>query len=87
MILNLGLSLDLPMEEKTIKGNTVFTIHTNTLVACFDDNIDFDIVDEITKIKPLKVVFKDASFKDDKDRINIMEKFKRFSPETKVAVI
>jgi len=87
VILDLGLELTLPIATKQILGNTVFIVQTNALVACFDNDIDFKIVDEIADLKPLKVVFKDASFKDDKDRINVEEHFKRFSPETKVTVI
>ena len=87
VILDLGLELSLPIETKKIFGNTVFIVQTNALVACFDKNIDFKIVDTIADLKPFKVVFKDASFKDDKDRINVEERFKRLSPETKVTVI
>lgn len=87
VILDLGLELTLPIETKQILGNTVFIVQTNALVACFDKDIDFNIVDAISDLKPLKVVFKDASFKDDKDRINVEERFKRLSPETKVTVI
>lgn len=87
VILDLGLELTLPIETKQILGNTVFIVQTNALVACFDKDIDFNIVDTISDLKPLKVVFKDASFKDDKDRINVEERFKRLSPETKVTVI
>ena len=87
VILDLGLELTLPIETKKILGNTVFIIQTNALVACFDNDIDFKIVDTISDLKPLKVVFKDASFKDDKDRINVEERFKRLSLETKVTVI
>ena len=87
VVLDLGLELSLPIETKKIFGNTVFIVQTNALVACFDKNIDFKIVDTIADLKPYKVVFKDASFKDDKDRINVEERFKRLSPETKVAVI
>ncbi|MBU4419510.1 MAG: site-specific DNA-methyltransferase [Proteobacteria bacterium] len=87
VILDLGLELTLPIETKKILGNTVFIVQTNALVACFDNNIDFKIVDTIADLKPFKVVFKDASFKDDKDRINVEERFKRLSPETKVTVI
>jgi adenine-specific DNA-methyltransferase len=87
VILDLGLELTLPIETKKILGNTVFIVQTNALVACFDKDIDFKIVDFISDLKPLKVVFKDASFKDDKDRINVGERFKRLSPETKVTVI
>jgi len=95
VILDLGLELSLPVETKKILNNTVFIVQANALVACFDDDIDFktctersrSIVDEIADLKPFKVVFKDASFKDDKDRINVEERLKRLSPETKVTVI
>jgi adenine-specific DNA-methyltransferase len=87
VILDLGLELSLPVETKKILKNTVFIVQTNALVACFDNDIDFKIVDSIADLKPFKVVFKDASFKDDKDRINVEERFKRLSPETKVTVI
>lgn len=87
VILDLGLELSLPIETKKIGKNTVFIVQVNALVACFDNDIDFKIVDMIAGLKPFKVVFKDASFKDDKDRINVEERFKRLSPETKVTVI
>ena len=87
VILDLGLELSLPIETKKIGKNTVFIVQANALVACFDNDIDFKIVDTIAGLKPFKVVFKDASFKDDKDRINVEERFKRLSPETKVTVI
>ena len=95
VILDLGLELSLPFETKKILKNTVFIVQTNALVACFDNDIDFktctelsrSIVDIIADLKPFKVVFKDSSFKDDKDRINVEERFKRLSPETKVTVI
>ena len=87
VILDLGLELSLPIGTKKILDNVVYIVQTNALVACFDNSIDFKIVDTISDLKPLKVVFKDASFKDDKDRINVEERFKRLSPETKVTVI
>lgn len=87
VILDLGLELTLPIEINQILGNTVFFVQANALVACFDENVDFNIVDHIADHKPLRVVFRDASFVDDKDRINVEERFKRLSPETKVTVI
>ncbi|MDM8556985.1 site-specific DNA-methyltransferase [Desulfococcaceae bacterium HSG7] len=87
VILDLGLELNLPGEQKEIFGNTVFIVQTNALVACFDDKINFEIVDHIADLKPFKVVFKDAGFADDKDRINVEERFKRLSPETVITVL
>jgi len=87
VLLDLGLELTLPIETKQMFGNTVYIVQTNALIACFDENVDFRIVDQIADLKPLRVVFKDASFINDKDRINVEERFKRLSPETKATVI
>lgn len=87
VILDLGLTLDLNIEEKQINGNKVYYVDNNSLVACFDNNIDINVVDEIAKCKPLKVVFKDESFKLDNDKINLMEKFKKLSPETEISIL
>lgn len=87
VILDLGLTLDLPIEKKKLKNNTVYFVQGNALVVCFDDNIDFSIIDEIAKVEPLKVVFKDLSFKDDKDRINLETRFKQLSPDTIIKVL
>ncbi len=87
VILDLGLTLDLKIEEKKILDNTVYYVDNNSLVACFDYNVDISIVDEICKCQPLKVVFKDNSFKYDNDKINLEEKFKKLSPETEVSIL
>jgi adenine-specific DNA-methyltransferase len=87
VMLNSGLELSLPIVRKEINYKTVFFVAENSLVACFDKEIDESLVDEIAKLKPLKVVLRDASFKDDKDRINLENRFKSLSPDTVVSVI
>ena len=59
----------------------------NSLIACFDEQIDINIVDELCKCNPIKIVFKDNSFKTDKDKINLEEKIKKLSPDTEVSVL
>ena len=81
VILDLGLSLDLKIEEKMIGKNKVYYVAGNSLVACFDDSIDIDIVDEICKCEPYKVMFKDSAFKTDNDKINLEERFKKLLPQ------
>lgn len=81
VILDLGLTLDLNIEEKMIGKNKVYYVAGNSLVACFDDKIDIDIVDKICECKPYKVVFKDSAFKTDNDKINIEERFKKLLPQ------
>ena len=87
VILDLGLTLDLKIEEKYILNNKLYFVDDNSLIACFDDNIDINIVDEICKYKPLKVIFKDSSFKYDNDKINLEEKIKKMSPETEINIL
>jgi type III restriction-modification system ecoPI, modification subunit len=81
VILDLGLTLDLNIEEKMIGKNKVYYVAGNSLVACFDDNIDIDIVDKICEYEPYKVVFKDSAFKTDNDKINLKERFKKLLPQ------
>ena len=87
IILDLGLTLDLPIEEKTLGNNKVYYVADNSLVACFDDVIDINIIDTICECQPLKVVFKDSSFRTDKDKINLEERVKKISPETKINIL
>lgn len=87
VILDLGLTLDLKIEEKQILNNKVYFVDDNSLVACFDDDLDINIVDEICKYRPLKVVFKDNSFKYDNDKINLEKKIKKLSPETEINIL
>lgn len=87
VILDLGLTLDLKIEEKDILGNKVYFVDGNSLVACFDDNLNINIIDEICKYKPLKVVFKDDSFENDNDKINVEEKIKKLSPDTEISIL
>lgn len=87
VMLDLGLTLDLKIEEKTILNNKVYYVADNALVACFDDNVDINIIDEICKCKTLKLVFKDMSFKSDKDKINLEERVKKLSPDTEISIL
>ena len=87
VMLDLGLTLDLPIETRMIAGSTVFLVAGNSLVACFDEEVDFSIVDELAQLTPLKVVFRDSSFASDADRINFETRFKKFSPDSDLRVI
>lgn len=87
VILDLGLTLDLPIEERKIMNNNVYFVENNSLVACFDNTIDIKIVDEICKCNPLKILFKESSFKTDSDKINIFERIKKLSNDTEINII
>ncbi|WP_347707501.1 site-specific DNA-methyltransferase [Clostridium sp. cel8] len=87
VMLELGLELSLPIETKIINGKEVHFVAEDSLVACFDENIDEELIKKIAKIKPLKAVFRDNSFKSCPDKINLEEIFKSFSPNTEINVL
>lgn len=87
VLLNLGLKLDLHIEEKNICGNKVFDVDDGELLACFDNNVSIDIIEEISKINPRQVVFRDSSFATDQDKVNFEERLKRLSAGTKFNVL
>ena len=67
----------------------VFFVDGNALAACFDADggIDEAFVKELAKRKPLRVVFRDAGFKDSAVKINVEQIFKLLSPATEVKSI
>ncbi len=84
VLVDWGVDLALPIERQTIAGHTVFLIDGNALAACFDSDIDEGLVKELAKLKPLRAVFRDASFANDSAKINAGQIFKLLSPDTEV---
>jgi len=89
VLLDWGVNLSLPVSKKKIAGNDVFFVSENALVACFvkKGEITEDFCKELTKYKPLRVVFRDSGFKDDSMKINVEQIFKLMSPNTEVKTI
>jgi adenine-specific DNA-methyltransferase len=89
VMLDWGLDLSLPVITRAFNGKEFFLVDDNALVACFDGagGVDEDFVKELAKHKPLRVVFRDAGFKDSAVKINIEQIFKLLSPTTEVKCI
>lgn len=87
VMLECGLELSLPMESKEIEGKTVHYVAGNSLIACFDDEVSESVIKKIAEDQPLRVVFRDSSFRDDSARINVEELFKLLSPSTEIQVL
>lgn len=82
-----GLDLALPITTETLDGKTTFFVEGNALAACFDTGVTDELVKEIAKRKPLRAVFRDASYGSDSVKINVEQIFKLLSPETEVRSI
>lgn len=89
VMMDWGVDLALPIARKPIQGKEVFFVDDNALAACFDAHggIDEAFVKELAKNQPLRVVFRDAGFKDSAIKINVEQIFKLLSPATEVKCI
>jgi adenine-specific DNA-methyltransferase len=89
VMLDWGVDLALPIEKKVIQGKDVFFVDGNALAACFDasGSIDEAFVRELAKRQPLRVVFRDAGYKNSAVKINVEQIFKLLSPATEVKCI
>jgi adenine-specific DNA-methyltransferase len=97
-LLDWGLPLSMPHTHEQIDGFTVHTYGQGTggfqtrpstpdLIACFDEQISETAIREIAGRKPLRAVFRDASFTSSPEKINVFEIFKLLSVNTTVRVI
>ena len=87
VMLDWGLPLSLKIEQKKIVGKMVFKVAGNSLLACFDENIDEAFAKELAKESPLRIVFKDSGFKDDTAKTNVKQLLKQLSPNTEMKVL
>lgn len=89
VMLDWGVDLALPITKQSIQGKDVFFVDSNALAACFDasGSIDEAFVKELATQQPLRVVFRDAGYKNSAVKINVEQIFKLLSPATEVKCI
>jgi adenine-specific DNA-methyltransferase len=89
VLLDWGVDLSLPIRKETIQGKTVFFVNEPPydLVASFDTGVNEDLVKELARFEPLRVVFRDTGFVSDAVKINVEQIFKQLSPGTEVKSI
>ncbi len=79
LLLKYGLDLAVPIEQRKIDGKTVYIIGAGALIVCLADGMSLDVVEGIAKLKAelkpevMRVVFKDAGFKDDVAKTNAVQ--------------
>ncbi|MBW8454598.1 MAG: site-specific DNA-methyltransferase [Pseudomonas sp.] len=87
VLVDWGVDLTLPIRRETLQGKTVFFVDDNALVACFDQGISEELVKELAKVEPLRVVFRDNGFASDALKINVEQIFRQLSPTTEVRAL
>ncbi len=86
-LLKCGVEISKPYTEENFNGYTIHNYNDGEFIACFDKNITREVVEHIAKKKPRRALFRDHCFKKDSDKINTMEIFKYYAPNTRLKVI
>lgn len=85
ILLKSGIELTAKIEEIKVGYNTLYNIGQGALLACLDDRITQDVIDEIPKHRSpfmdTKVIFKEAGFMSDAAKINAVQNLKQFKIE------
>jgi adenine-specific DNA-methyltransferase len=87
IMLDWGLPLSLKIEQTKIANKEVFKVADDALLCCFDEGIDEAFAKEIATLKPLRIVFRDKSFKDDTAKENVKQLLKQLSADSEMKVI
>jgi len=89
VLVDWGVDLSLPIRRETIQGKTVFFVNNEPydLVGCFDTGINEELVKELARHQPMRVVFRDNGFVSDAVKINAGQIFRQLSPATDVKSI
>lgn len=87
VLVDWGVDLTLPIRRETVQGKAVFFVDDNALAACFDRGLTEDLVKELARREPLRVVFRDNGFVSDAVKINVEQIFRQLSPTTEVKAI
>ena len=72
-----GLELSLPYTSQQVDGCTLYNVDEGSLVACFEGNVTEAVIDAIAQTNPVRVVFRDSSFKECAQKMNLFELFKQ----------
>ena len=79
LLLKYGLDLAVPIAEREIGGKTLYIIGDGALIVCLAKEIDLNVVEGMAALKEelkpevMRVVFRDAGFKDDVVKTNAVQ--------------
>lgn len=87
VMLDLGVLLSSKIEETEIAGKKVFNVADGFLIACFDNDVNEEVITAVAKQQPIYFVMRDSSLSTDTTATNFDQIFETFSPATVRRVI
>jgi len=76
-MLRWGVELSLPLSTTKVDGCTIHNVNEGDLVGCFDGVVSEKVIDAIAAMDPVRVVFRDSSFTEAANKMNLFELFKQ----------
>ena len=78
----IGSSARSEIEYALKNGKEVFTVNNGYLIACFDENVNEDVITAVAKRKPYYFVMRDSSLSSDNVADNFEQIFQAYSKDT-----
>ena len=82
VMLQCNLPLSAKIEFQKIAGKDVYSVNNGYLIACFDTEVNEDVIKAIAKRKPYYFVMRDSSLSSDNVADNFEQIFQAYSKET-----
>ena len=82
VMLECNLPLSAKIKTEKISGKEVFSVNDGYLVACFDENVNEEVIKAVAKRKPYYFVMRDSSLSSDNVADNFEQIFQAYSKDT-----
>ena len=82
VMLECNLPLSAKIETKKITGKEVFSVNNGYLIACFDTDVNEELIKAVAKMKPYYFIMRDSSLSSDNVADNFDQIFQAYSKET-----
>ena len=82
VMLECNLPLSATIQKEKIAGKEVFTVNNGYLIACFDEDVNEDVIKAVAKRKPYYFVMRDSSLASDNVADNFEQIFQAYSKDT-----
>ena len=82
VMLECNLPLSSKIKTRNIAGKDVFSVNNGYLMACFDTDINEDVIKDVAKMKPYYFILRDSSLSSDNVADNFDQIFQAYSKET-----
>lgn len=82
VMLECNLPLSAKIQTEKIAGKDVFTVNNGYLIACFDEDVNEEVIKAVAKRKPYYFVMRDSSLSSDNVADNFEQIFNAYSKDT-----